>query len=358
VSRSPVIRRDTVGTFESRLRWSHRWRWLAPTLAVALAVAGAGIYFAVRNLTDPQARRAHERAMRLALRDDVSSLEEAASLLDEASRAAPRLHAARADRALVDFLLAEVLADEARDLGGAAGDPLRARSRLLATRATEALDGLGGTGLAPAEVARARAVGAALEPDRGRMKRLATEARGRLANDPLVEAAEQSAEIRLGDVAARDRATTSLALLVARQPDVIRARYVLARGLALTGRRAQALATLRELLDVNPHHEGAMALRDSLTRLPPATGLEAESAAAPAQPAARTEKPAPSSGAGAGGAKAAGASGTTPSARPAAKPSAEPAGGTPESASPGEPEPAPRLRPAAVPEPEPVEGGG
>ena len=41
-ARAPLLRRDTVGAFESRLRWSHRWRWLAPFLLLLLVAAGAG----------------------------------------------------------------------------------------------------------------------------------------------------------------------------------------------------------------------------------------------------------------------------------------------------------------------------
>ena len=41
--RSRLVRGDAIGAFENRLRWSHRWRWLAPSLAVGLvAVAVLG----------------------------------------------------------------------------------------------------------------------------------------------------------------------------------------------------------------------------------------------------------------------------------------------------------------------------
>lgn len=42
---SPVLRQDTIETFESRLRWSARLRWLVPTAAVALLAVGAGAYW-------------------------------------------------------------------------------------------------------------------------------------------------------------------------------------------------------------------------------------------------------------------------------------------------------------------------
>ena len=36
--RSPLVRGDAIGAFENRLRWSHRWRWLAPALAAVVVV--------------------------------------------------------------------------------------------------------------------------------------------------------------------------------------------------------------------------------------------------------------------------------------------------------------------------------
>lgn len=38
--RSRLVRGDAIGAFENRLRWSHRWRWLAPSLAVGLVAVG------------------------------------------------------------------------------------------------------------------------------------------------------------------------------------------------------------------------------------------------------------------------------------------------------------------------------
>jgi predicted Zn finger-like uncharacterized protein len=45
----PVLRRDTVGAFESRLRWSARMRWLLPAAAVGLVALGAAGFFFVRG---------------------------------------------------------------------------------------------------------------------------------------------------------------------------------------------------------------------------------------------------------------------------------------------------------------------
>jgi len=379
VSRPPLIRRDTIGAFENRLRWSYRWRWLAPTLFGLLVAAGAAAFLLRGSKIDPRTREAHASAIELALRDDLSSLEQARARLDGVLRTVPRLHAARADLALVELLLAGALYEQAEDVGGARGAELHERGKAHAERGTAALEELERGDLAPAEVARARTVAAALGQDRVQVKRVATAARGQLPNDPLVEAAECSAEIRSGDRTSRERAIGSLALLVARRPDVIRARYLLARGQFLSGRRAEALATAEALLKSNPNHEGGLALRETLTRPPPPAPAPPAAAAPTATPppAAKAEKPAagprkPASPAGEaaaeGGGNAAGSTRrTTPPPPPAPKPAEEeaapvaPAEGSPAAADrapPADSEPAPRLRPAAVPEPEPVQGGG
>lgn len=56
-SRPPLIRRDVVGAFESRLRWSARWRWLGPTLGVAAVVLVLGGWWFL-------SRRGHATATR------------------------------------------------------------------------------------------------------------------------------------------------------------------------------------------------------------------------------------------------------------------------------------------------------
>jgi len=373
VSRPPLLRRDTVGTFENRLRWSHRWRWLGPSLFAAVVGMGVVAFLLRESLGDLRGRGAHKAALELASRDDLSSLEQARARLDDALQAAPRLHAAEADRALVDLLMAGAIADQSLEPGGAGrgrkGDALMAQ-------AASSLEQLERARLAPAEVARARAVAAALGSDRAQVKRLATAARGHLSNDPFVQIAEESAEVRWGDRAARERAIGALSSLVARRPDLLRARYVLARGQALSGRRTEALATLEALLGTNPRHEGALALKESLMRSAPApaaapavvpsSGVRAE------KPPTQARKPDSTPGEGAaaaGGGDSAKASVPPPPPRAVPRPSEEPgagagapdgtAAGTDRPPAEGEPPAtAPRLRPAAVPEPEPVQGGG
>ncbi|HYD51189.1 MAG TPA: hypothetical protein VEA99_01130, partial [Gemmatimonadaceae bacterium] len=372
VARAPVLRRDTVGKFESRLRWSHRWRWLAPTLVVGVAAIAVGVYMVRDVAADPDAREVRSSAIALALADDVRSLEEAAAALQRAVVTAPEPAAARADRALVELLLAGALTEP-----DARGER-RERAKKLAASASATLDELARANTARPEVARARAVAASLGASRAELKRLATAALAELPDDPLVALAEHAADVRSTDRSARERALGELRLVIARRPELVRARYLLAKGLALAGRHKEALAAAEELLRRNPRHEGAAGLRETVTR-PPATAPIAPPAA-PAPDAASPERdgaaPAPD---------VAAAEPSPPPPRPEnsallprkasstdgerrSAPPAEPAAdaGSPDAAAGGlapapaevEPPPAPRLRPAAVPEPEVVEGGG
>jgi tetratricopeptide (TPR) repeat protein len=338
---------------------------------VAAVGAAAGV-FALREVSiDDRARRAHEHALQLALGDDVQSLEQARAELDQALLASPRLHAAAADRALVDLLLAGALAE----LPGDRGDQRARRERVkaLVTGAGDALEQLHEASLARAEVARARAVAASFGASRTDLRKLVTAAEGELPGEPWIAAVEAAVDVRSTDHGVRDRALADITALVARRPDVLRARYVLARGQALAGRRNEALATLDGLLKANPRHEGALALRESIVKPPPGASVAAPGPAeAPPVEAARGEKPAPaprkpdSTG---GEVASTPRQPRPPAAAPQPRVEERPAGATQspaeppaaaggESSPPSEPPPAPRLRPAAVPEPEPVRGGG
>jgi predicted Zn finger-like uncharacterized protein len=365
-ARAPILRRDTVGAFESRLRWSHRWRWLAPALVVLLAAGGAGAWYLRRARPAVDVARAHARALELVLRDDVASLEQAGAELDAALRVAPALHAARADRALVDLLLAGTLA------AAAPGQEPPQRGRELSARAGGVLDELEREGVAPRELARARVVAAALGQDRATVARLAAAARAQLDDDPQVDLAERAVEVRAADRGVRDRAVGALGMLVARRPELLRARYLLARGQGLSGRRAEALATVEGLLRINPAHEGGAALRAELAAAAPRPA-PAAAAAPPSSPAtaAPTPTPAPAPAAAAPpaapprrAAQQAEVGAAPPSAAPAAPratpaPTPAPAAGAAEGAADVEGGSGPaRLRPAAVPDPEPVLGGG
>jgi hypothetical protein len=379
-----------VGAFESRLRWSHRWKWLGPTLFLLAVGAGVAAFLLRDSVVDPRARQAHQRALGVAYRDDLASLEQARAQLDEAIRVAPRLHSAQADLALVQLLMAGALLDAPAGPGASSS---HAKGEALAAEATRTLDGLERNKVAAVEVARARAVAAGLGGDRALVKRLATAARGGLADDPLIQAAEQSVELRSGDRAARERAVGALAVLVSRRPEVLRARLLLARGQVLAGRRAEALATIEGLLSANPRHEGGRALKDALARAAPAptpavTASPSPPVPSPAPPpGARAEKPGllprkpdssagepttASSGGARGNAVADGPPAVDTSAREAPGTPAGTAPGAPAGTAPGAPAAsgpaaerqagdvpmAPRLKPAAIPEPEPVQHGG
>lgn len=63
-ARAPLVRRDTIGTFEARLRWSARLRWLVPA-AAALVVAGViGAWLALSREESPAANVPAERRER------------------------------------------------------------------------------------------------------------------------------------------------------------------------------------------------------------------------------------------------------------------------------------------------------
>jgi predicted Zn finger-like uncharacterized protein len=57
-ARPPVLRQDTVGAFESRLRFTARLRWLAPAVALGVVVLGAGGWFLLRGRVAPGAASA------------------------------------------------------------------------------------------------------------------------------------------------------------------------------------------------------------------------------------------------------------------------------------------------------------
>lgn len=372
IARPAALRRDTVGAFESRLRWSHRWKWIAPAVLALAAAAGAAVFLLREGSVDDRAQKAHAHALTLALADDVQSLEQARAELDQVLLASPKVHAARADRALVDLLIAGALLEASGEKGG---EPKARhdRARSLTAAAGAELDELGKASLARAEVTRARAVAAALGASRADLRKLATAAEAELPGDPWVASAEASVDIRSADHTVRDRALSDLSVLVARRPDVLRARYLLARGQALAGRHAEALTTVAALLQVNPRHEGAMGLRDATGRPPANVPIATPQGAAAAsvaggggeKPATASRKQDSTAGEPSGAPRTDAEIGATPPStprraaeRPIEGPADSPADGAVEPAPVPEPPPAPRLRPAAVPEPEPVRGGG
>ena len=294
---APVLRKDQVGAFESRLRWSARWKWLAPTLAAAvLVIAGAAWLFLVGR-TDPEAARARSEGLALLTLDDATSLDAAIARLDEAVRREPSLTAAVADGALARLLRAEVLREEWEDArpriptgevekAATSLDPRMVRSRELSAAAWAALEALGQDSAGGAAL-RAHAYGYAQRRDRAHLAPLLSAARMHGESDPWLDVAEATLDLE-GNAEHRERAVVRLGALVAGHPEIVRARWLLARGQASLGRTPEALAALEGVIASNARHDGARRLRAALTMPPPAaaTATPADAAAAPAPPPA------------------------------------------------------------------------
>jgi hypothetical protein len=380
VSRTPLLRRDTVGAFEARLRWSARWRWLAPSLVLLVLAGAAAGWIALSRRGERAGARARAEALALAALDDAVSLDQAIGRLEEVERRSPGLRGAGADRALAQVLRAAGLAEDGEALAArlasrgaererlrreqpagweeaeraAAADAQRLepevrareeRARALGAAALAVLQRLqADLGDAP-EVARGLAAYHALGGERERVLGTVRAARAR-APDPWLDLAEGWLDARDQDRAARERALVALGSLSGSHPELLRGRYLLARTQAALGRRAEAIATLDGLLAANARHEGARRLREELAA-PLAPAPSPAPSPAPPQPPVKVpapaRKPAPPPAPPAGGGAPAGAEGAAPG--PAA-PAAPPAAGSAE------------TLPAAAPGAQPGAGGG
>jgi len=296
---APVLRKDQVGAFESRLRWSARWKWLAPTLAAAMVVTAGAAWLFLVGRTDPEATRARSEGLALLTLDDATSLDAAIARLDEAVRREPSLTAAVADGALARLLRAELLREEWEDgkPRGPAGeaekaatsqDPRMVRSRELSAAAWAALEALGQDSAGGAAL-RARAFGYAQRRDRTHLSPLLSAARMHGESDPWLDVSEATLDLE-GNAEHRERAVVRLGALVAGHPEIVRARWLLARGQASLGRTPEALAALEGVIAANARHDGARRLRAALTMPPSPPGGSASPAdggsAAPAPPPA------------------------------------------------------------------------
>lgn len=301
-ARSASGRRGTVGAFEARFQRSTLWRRLlvpaAALLLVALVAGGTALW---RRRPDPEVLRlAAEAAARLT-QDDTGSLTRAVQLYDTILARAPSRLDAAADRALARLLLAaakleeaepfaeqlarraaererlmggppagvedvlRLLAVEATRLEGELAPRRQEAERLTAQAASElkaVAAGPGGEALA----ARGLAVAAALASERDETTRQAALARTRGA-DRWADLAE--AWLALRTSGGREPALAALARLAAEHPDLLRARYLLARAQVAGGRKEEAVATLARLLAANPRHERAQRLKGALTAPPP-----------------------------------------------------------------------------------------
>ena len=329
--RAPILKRDTVGAFENRLRWMARWRWLAPILAVAVLLGGAAAWLFLGNRAEPEASRARTEAMALLALDDGASLEGAITRLDAILRRTPRDPVAASDRALAYVLRAEALVEEGERLavrlaartaererlrreqpGGwedaeraAASDIQRLegvvkaheeRARVLGGAALQSLRRMQSEQGDSPELARGMAAYWALGGERERARTAIRTAREKAPADPWLELVEGWVDARDPDRAARERALARLGKLSAAHPGLFRARYLLARTQEALGRHGEAIATMDALLAANGRHEAARRLREELTvpsePIPPAAPPDATPAPQAKTLVTRTPPPA------------------------------------------------------------------
>ncbi len=320
VHRAPVLKRDTVGAFEARLRLSARLRWIVPSTAAVVVAAVAAALFLLSRRVDADVLRARDVGVALIALDDLASLEKAEGMLDGVALREARLWSAAADAAMARALHAGAVVEQAAPLAARLAAKIAERDRL----ALEAAPGTEEAVRAAAE--DAKALETQLEPGQRRARELSGDAFARLqelssrrGNDAAVqrafavyfalagdreqaERAERAARERGGDDAwlmlaeaildaretgrpARERVLAQVGSLAASRPDLLRARFILARAQAALGRRQEAAATLDGLLAANPGHERARQLRAELLASPAVTAASA-GAARPASPTA------------------------------------------------------------------------
>ena len=319
----PVLRRDTVSAFESRLRNTARLRRLAPAVALGALVLAAGGWFLLRGRVDPDAATARSEGLALVALDDAASLDRAIARFDDALGRVPRLRAATADRALAQVMQATALEARSQGLAATRGARQVERERLAREQPPgweEAARASAGEAAALEAEARALedrarslvvAAREALRPfeeqvedepallralamlhvaagDRDAALALTRAAGSPGERDPWVELADAALDAAEPQGAARERAVAKLAAIATRSPELLRARYLLARTQAALGRVEEASVNVDRLLAANPSHEDGRALRDALSRQPPATQASVPSVENPGSPVRKT----------------------------------------------------------------------
>jgi len=283
---------------EARLRSVGRWKLaLIPLAAILVAALGYGAWSAWRRLPDPESQRQRTEAMALLTLDDVASLGRALELLDGIQAGERASRGAAGERGLARALLVTALAEEVEPLSErqaaaslekarlereqppGAEDGLRAltvemarvevelapkrlRLEALHRRAAEELQAVASEARGARDAARGQAVLAVLDGNAEEVQRTSTLLRS-AGPDHWADLADLWLAVRK-DGASRDQAIPRLMALASAHPDLIRARYVVARALLAAGRREEAISAVTLLLSANPHHERAQRLRAQL----------------------------------------------------------------------------------------------
>lgn len=291
--------RDAVSAMEARLRNLARWKLAAvPLGAVLLLLLAYGGWSAWKRRPDPETRRQRTEAMALVAQDDAASLARAVELLDASQQGDHASNGAAGERGLAMALLSAALADEAEPLGDRLAVALDEKARLereqppgfedaqralamevtrlevelapkrqkfeaARSRASEELKALAARPKGAGDAARGQAILAVLDANPEALQRATALLRSG-ASDGWADLAELWLAVRR-DGAAREQAIPKLVALVSAHPELIRARFVLARALQASGRREEAISTIGRLLAANPRHERAQRLRSQLT---------------------------------------------------------------------------------------------
>jgi predicted Zn finger-like uncharacterized protein len=295
--------RDAVSAMDARLRTLARWKLAVVPLGVlVLLLLAWGAWSAWRRGPDPETQRQRAEAMALIAQDDAASLARAVELLDAIQRGDRASSAAAGERGLARALLAAAHVEEVEPLeerlAAATAErgrlereqppgfedalralamevtrieveltPRRQKAEALQAQAAGELQGLAGSPRSARDAARGQAVLAVLDGDTEEVQR--TTALLRTSGpDPWADLVELWAAVGR-DGAARDQAIPKLQALVTAHPELIRARFVLARALLSAGRHEEAISTVASLLAANPRHERAQRLRSQLTAPPP-----------------------------------------------------------------------------------------
>jgi hypothetical protein len=246
----------------------------AMSLGAVLLTAGAIAFWVNEQRLPREAAKKAQQARQELLLDDDQSLSQAAALLAEAARLAPRDASLEADRAFALLLRASARQDLANRFENAAhADPavakerdtdLRDATRLLREGMAAARAALAEAPLDPAPL-RAMALASALT--RGDAQRFLDAASRAAPGDALVTYATAAADLasgRSGDQ--QERGLEALAAASKAEPNLLRASVDAAAVALDKGERAAARQALEKVLQTNPHHERARRLLFLATR--------------------------------------------------------------------------------------------